>query len=253
MRQQNDGHPRAQAHNISRPGAEVWSSPLQGKMSLSEPTRDSDLNLPSPHYANLTSKSETAFSESRQESGARLQEGNETHSQSAVSPRLRSERKSKARSVEDYQSLDFSTSPASDGHAKSPKCQKHRPASSSGKKVRCHCSSCQLEASIITPPQRTYRYGQFLGSGLGMGESAPLYAGPLGLGDDIPSPSPSPPPPGRLSIHMAMSGRSPISSPSSSPLMSMINSSFNQGSSSTHMSLSPKVKSKSGKKSSRNK
>ncbi|GJJ78022.1 serine/threonine-protein phosphatase 2A regulatory subunit B'' [Entomortierella parvispora] len=252
MRQQNDGHPRSQAHHTSRPGAESWNSSLQGKIGLKESTRESALNLRSAHDPNLT-KSMVAISESLQGSRVRMQEGGEIPSQSAVSPRARSERKAKARSVEDYPSsaMDVSTTSTSDGHAKSPKCQKHRPANSSGKKVRCHCSSCQLENSIITPPQRSFRYGQFLSSGLGMGESAPLYSGPMGLGDDIPSPTPSPPPPGRLSIHMAMSGRSPISSPSGSPLMSMINSPLNQGPPSTHMSLSPKVKSKSGKKPSR--
>ncbi|KAI8601532.1 hypothetical protein EDD21DRAFT_353597 [Dissophora ornata] len=113
--------------------------------------------------------------------------------------------------------IDRTVSPPSNPH-----CQRQRSSGSSGKKTRCICSSCQQERTATTPPQRSFRYGQFLGGS----EAMPIYAGPLGLGDDIPSPTPSPPPPGRMSIHMAMRGRSPISSPSGSPLLTMSHSSL---------------------------
>ncbi|KAF9175147.1 hypothetical protein BGX20_007979 [Mortierella sp. AD010] len=124
-------------------------------------------------------------------------------------------------------------------------CQRQRSSGSSGKKTRCSCSSCQSDRSSTTPPQRSFRYGQFLGSG----DPMPIYAGPMGLGDDIPSPTPSPPAPGRLSIHMAMSGRSPLSSPSSSPLMPMTRSSLPVLSPSSSSSKSPGRKSKLARKS----
>jgi len=98
----------------------------------------------------------------------------------------------------------------------SSSCQRQH-AATSGKKTRCQCLTCQQERGATSPSQRPYRYGQFLGSS----EAMPIYAGPLGLGDDIPSPTPSPPASGRLSIHMAMNGHSSMSSPSGSPLLSM--------------------------------
>jgi hypothetical protein len=144
--------------------------------------------------------------------------------------------------------LDPSTSPAAVTRSErtgttpaSPHCQRHRHSGSLTKKGYCPCSSCQQEASILNPSQRSYRYGQYLGS-----EPIPIYAGPLGLGDDIPSPTPSPPTSGRMSIHMAMSGHSPIGSPVHSPALSISHSPM--GKSSHSFLRSPgSSKSKSGR------
>ncbi|KAF9994513.1 hypothetical protein BGZ65_009854, partial [Modicella reniformis] len=99
---------------------------------------------------------------------------------------------------------------------------RQRAATLPGMASRYQWSSCQQERVATSPSPRPYLYGQYLGSN----EPMPLYAGPLGLGDDIPSPTPSPPASGRLSIHMAISSHSPINSPSSSPLLSMPHSSL---------------------------
>lgn len=160
----------------------------------------------------------------------------------------RSKTKSKKHDDGSQHGLDLSTSPAAVTRSErtgatpaSPHCQRHRHSGSSTKKGCCPCSSCQQEASILTPSQRSYRYGQYLGS-----EPIPIYAGPLGLGDDIPSPTPSPPTSGRMSIHMAMSGHSPIGSPIHSPALSISHSPM--GKSSPSFLRSPgSSKSKSGR------
>ncbi|KAG9066301.1 Serine/threonine-protein phosphatase 2A regulatory subunit B'' subunit alpha [Linnemannia hyalina] len=137
----------------------------------------------------------------------------------------RSKTKSKGHDDGSQHGLDLSTSPAAVTRSEragtmpgSPHCQRYRHSGSSTKKGCCACSSCQQEGSILTPSQRSYRYAQYLGS-----DPIPIYAGPLGLGDDIPSPTPSPPA-GRMSIHMAMSGHSPIGSPVHSPALSISHS-----------------------------
>lgn len=138
----------------------------------------------------------------------------------------RSKTKSKGHDDGSQHGLDLSTSPAAVTRSErtgttpgSPHCQRYRLSGSTTKKGYCACSSCQQEGSILTPSQRSYRYGQYLGS-----DPIPIYAGPLGLGDDIPSPTPSPPTSGRMSIHMAMSGHSPIGSPVHSPALSLSHS-----------------------------
>lgn len=138
----------------------------------------------------------------------------------------RSKAKSKGHDDGSQHGLDLSTSPAAVTRSErtgttpgSPHCQRYRLSGSSTKKGYCACPSCQQEGSILTPSQRSYRYGQYLGS-----DPIPIYAGPLGLGDDIPSPTPSPPTSGRMSIHMAMSGHSPIGSPVHSPALSISHS-----------------------------
>lgn len=138
----------------------------------------------------------------------------------------RSKTKTKGHDDGSQHGLDLSTSPAAVTRSErtgttpgSPHCQRYRHSGSSTKKGYCACSSCQQEGSILTSSQRSYRYGQYLGS-----DPIPIYAGPLGLGDDIPSPTPSPPTSGRMSIHMAMSGHSPIGSPVHSPALSISHS-----------------------------
>ncbi|KAF9581648.1 hypothetical protein BGW38_001254, partial [Lunasporangiospora selenospora] len=108
-----------------------------------------------------------------------------------------------------HESTSMSPNPSSSTLlATSPSHQRQRsPGGSSRTTPRCGCSNCH-DMGKLSPAQCTYRYGRYLKS-----EPVPIYAGPLGLGDDIPSPSPSPPATSRLHIHMAMAGHSPIGSP----------------------------------------
>ncbi|KAF9920734.1 Serine/threonine-protein phosphatase 2A regulatory subunit B'' subunit beta [Linnemannia zychae] len=122
----------------------------------------------------------------------------------------------------------------------SPHCQRHRASGASAKKGHCTCSSCQHEGIVHTSSQRSHRYGQYHGS-----EPIPIYAGPLGLGDDIPSPTPSPPTSGRMGIHMAISGHSPIGSPIHSPILTIAHSTMGKLSPTYHRL--PGSKSKSGR------
>ncbi|KAF9201494.1 Serine/threonine-protein phosphatase 2A regulatory subunit B'' subunit alpha, partial [Haplosporangium sp. Z 27] len=219
MRQQNDGQHRPQG---------------QGLTTLSDEKADKvDTNLVTKRSEKMRSSSSEGSSQeqttSREKNGEKKTKsrGSPTSNSTKRTPKS-SRTKVAAKTSEEghhHHGLEvMKSSSKSDRVELSPNnshCQKNSSLGSSAK-TGCNCSSCQSERISTTPPQRSFRYGQFLGSG----ESMPIYAGPLGLGDDIPSPTPSPPPPGRLSIHMAMSGRSPLSSPSGSPLMTMTRSSI---------------------------
>ncbi|KAF8976288.1 Serine/threonine-protein phosphatase 2A regulatory subunit B'' subunit alpha, partial [Entomortierella lignicola] len=219
MRQQNDGQHRPQG---------------QGLTTLSDEKADKvDTNLVTKRSEKMRSSSSEGSSQeqttSREKNGDKKTKsrGSPTSNSTKRTPKS-SRTKVAAKTSEEghhHHGLEVMKSSSKSDRVESSPNNSHRQKNSSlgsSAKTGCNCSSCQTERISTTPPQRSFRYGQFLGSG----ESMPIYAGPLGLGDDIPSPTPSPPPPGRLSIHMAMSGRSPLSSPSGSPLMTMTRSSI---------------------------
>lgn len=233
MRQQNDGHQhRTQDSGISTTPSSL-AQPVKERLAGLVANADTDRVLRnSSHQEKRTShleSSSNSWSRSVESSAENGQDSRRSTAHSAMgSTPTRTPKggrtKIRAKAAEDGDSATPRSSARSDRPRSysNPQCQRQHSSGSTTKKSRCHCQSCQLEHAIITPPQRPYRYGQFLGSSMSGGsDPIPIYAGPLGLGDDIPSPTPSPPPPGRLSIHMAMSGQSPLGSPSGSPLFSL--------------------------------
>ncbi|CAO3570120.1 unnamed protein product [Mortierella alpina] len=233
MRQQNDGHQhRTQDSGISTTSSNL-AQPAKERLAGLVANVDSDRALRnSPRQEKRTSHLESlsnSWSRSVEASAENGQDSRRSTAHSATDSTPTRTPKSgrtriRAKAAEDGDSSAPRISARSDRPRSysNPHCQRQHTSGLTAKKTRCHCQSCQLEHAIITPPRQPYRYGQFLGSSLGGGsDPIPIYAGPLGLGDDIPSPTPSPPPPGRLSIHMAMSGQSPLGSPSGSPLFSL--------------------------------
>ncbi|KAI8360566.1 hypothetical protein B0O80DRAFT_206895 [Mortierella sp. GBAus27b] len=237
MRQRNDAHHHGQDLTgaalpvttidttridpaSKREDMKSYSEPISptGSMSASSPRPGSPTDTKGLHQQGSRHRKR-----SNRQSGSLEQSSS---SKSSISSTTRSPRvgrsKTAAKDTEEERhhdpNLQTSTASASGSRSRgqSPNglnCQRQHTSISSGKKKRCTCSSCQQERAVASPSQRPYRY-----------DPMPIYAGPLGLGDDIPSPTPSPPTSGRLSIHMAMSGHSPIGSPSSSPLLTMTHS-----------------------------
>ncbi|KAF9278152.1 hypothetical protein BGZ68_008761, partial [Mortierella alpina] len=216
MRQQNDGHQhRTQDSGISTTPSSL-AQPVKERLAGLVANADADRVLrDSSHQEKRTSHMESSsnsWSRSVESSAENGQDSRRSTAHSAMDPTSTrtpkgGRTKIRAKAAEDGDSATPRSSARSDRPRSysNPHCQRQHSSGSTTKKSRCHCQSCQLEHAIITPPQRPYRYGQFLGSSMSGGsDPIPIYAGPLGLGDDIPSPTPSPPPPGRLSIHMAM-------------------------------------------------
>lgn len=228
MRQRNDAHYHAQGQDL----VSVMASTIADVGTLDLVVKHDDTKS-HPELISSTESPSTSSPRSGSSSDAKTlqqpkQRKRSASTKSSASSTTRSPKagrsKAGAKDAEEgrHHEPGSPASPTGSNHGgHSPngaKCQREHGTTSSGKKKRCHCSSCQQDRTATSPSQRPYRYGKLLGSN----DPMPIYAGPLGLGDDIPSPTPSPPASGRLTIHMAMSGHSP----SSSPLMSMTRSSL---------------------------